>query len=265
MSGIRSSSPRAHRTEPCSAIIVSHGSPSSPAGPEADIRALAAQTARRLPGWNIRGATLAAGAAFDKLLEELSDSRILIYPFFMSDGWFVREELPRRVHSKQGKAPAILPPFGFDHGVVRLCEEAVTKSAHLYGVPPQDMSVLLVGHGSESRPQAFQSVARTAHCLASGKKFRQVRAGFLEGFPSITAVAHMRSPAVCLPLFTGRAAHVNKDLPRSLEAVAWMGRVLEPLGLWPGVPDVIARSLQKYQAVDSGLLRWDRIGSLQET
>ncbi len=262
MSGTRSPFPTALRTECPPVLIVAHGSPSAPAGPEADIRVLAAQTALRLPGWTLRGVTLAAGAAFDRLLEELSCSRVLIYPFFMSDGWFVREELPRRLRNHGIQAANILPPFGREPGVARLCEAAVTKTALMSGVPVQEMSVLLVGHGSETRRQPFQSVTQIARHLARSGKFREVRAGFLEGAPSVATAARLPPPAACVPLFTGRAGHVTEDLPRSLAGAGWSGALLEPLGLWPEVSEVIAGALRRYQMESRDPWRQDPRGTL---
>ena len=58
MSGTRSP----FRTEQATdrqALIVAHGNPSDPAPQEAALSRLAAQVAKQLPGWGLRGATLA--------------------------------------------------------------------------------------------------------------------------------------------------------------------------------------------------------------
>lgn len=247
MSGTRSHFPTAHRTELPSVLIVAHGSPSAPDAPEAAVRALAAETARWLPGWQVGGATLAAESALETLLDEMSSSHVLVYPFFMSNGWFVRTELPRRLRQSRRRSFEILAPFGHNSGIPALCEAVVKNTTKSADVPARDTTLLLAAHGSRSAPQQRRMVERTAQILAASDSFREVRVGFLEETPDVRAVARNAEPGVCLPLFAGRAGHVEIDLPRELALASWSGTLLDPLGTWPEVPDLIATSLLQAQ------------------
>ncbi len=243
MSGTKSHFPTAHHTERPSVLIVAHGSPSAPDGPEAAVKALAAETARWLPGWRVSGATLAANSALETALDEISSEHVLIYPFFMSDGWFVRTELPRRLTQSWKRSFEILAPFGHSSGIPALCEAAVKKAAKSSGVSARDTAVLVAAHGSRSAPQQRRLVERTARVLAASEAFREVRVGFLEELPSVGEVARLSRSGICLPLFAGRAGHVEIDLPRELAAASWSGTLLAPLGTWPEISDLIATSL----------------------
>ena len=78
-----------------SALIVAHGSPSNPEQGEVDMQELAARVAVLLPGWRVRGVTLAAPGRLEAAVVELGGP--VVYPFFMAGGWFTKVELPRRL------------------------------------------------------------------------------------------------------------------------------------------------------------------------
>ena len=201
------------------------------------------ETARWLPGWNLAGATLAAESALETALDRMSGRNLLVYPFFMSDGWFVRTELPRRLRRSWNRPFEILAPFGHDSAIPALCEAAVKKAAKSAGVSARETAVLVAAHGSRSAPQQRRLVERTARILSASETFREVRVGFLEEQPGISVAADLLAPSICLPLFAGKAGHVEVDLPRELAAASWSGTLLAPLGSWPQIPDLIATSL----------------------
>ncbi|MDT8345494.1 MAG: cobalamin biosynthesis protein CbiX, partial [Thermohalobaculum sp.] len=76
------------------------------------MQALAAHVAGHLPGWRVRGATLAAPGALAAALAGLGGAPVLVYPHFMSDGWFVSDELPRRLAGAGGAGAEVLAPLG---------------------------------------------------------------------------------------------------------------------------------------------------------
>ncbi len=92
------------------ALIVAHGQPSDPDGPEAEIAALAARVARFLPGWQVGSATLAGIGTLDAAVRRLGAP--LVFPFFMADGWFIRVNLPRRLAAAGAEGLTVLTPFG---------------------------------------------------------------------------------------------------------------------------------------------------------
>jgi sirohydrochlorin ferrochelatase len=229
------------------ALIVAHGAPSSPGGPEQVMRALAAAVAARLPGWAVHGATLAAPGAIAAAVKDLPEvGRLLVYPHFMADGWFTTEELPRRLGGAGGFE--ILPAFGLDPAVLRLClrraEEAVLAGKYA----PGEAALLVAAHGSPTDPRPAAAAGAAVRFLRQSGVFREVRAGFVDEAPFLKDSARIEGPAVCLPFFAGRAGHVQTDLPAALAEASFPGPMLDPIGADTQVPDIIAAALAKRAA-----------------
>ena len=126
---------------PQRALIVAHGQPTDPAPAEADLARLAAAVAAHLPNWQVTSATLADPAA---LARAVTGARGLVYPMFMTGGWFTATHLPDRLAKVGGAAWHILAPFGLDQKVQALAVD-IAKEATLGQSSPQ---VLLAAHGS---------------------------------------------------------------------------------------------------------------------
>jgi sirohydrochlorin ferrochelatase len=230
------------------ALIIAHGSPSAPDGPQRAMEELGAAVAALLPeGWAARGATLAAPGAIAGALAELpAAGRLLVYPHFMADGWFTTEELPRRLRAAGAGGFEVLPAFGLDPAVHRLClrraEEASLAAHHR----PGEAALLVVAHGSPSDPRPAAAARSAADVLGASGLFREVRSGFIEEPPFLADAARLDPPALCLPLFAGQAGHVEADLPAALAQAGFAGAMLPPVGSDPEVPKIIARALKRH-------------------
>jgi sirohydrochlorin ferrochelatase len=235
-----------------SALIIAHGSPSAPEGPERVLHGLAQAVALLLPGgWAVRGATLAMPGALAAALGNLPQTqRLLVYPHFMADGWFSSEELPRRLRQAGAGGFEVLPAFGLDPAVPRLClrraEEAVLSARYA----PGEAALLLAAHGSPSDPRTAVVARAAARYLALSPVFREVRTGFLDQTPFLSDAARIDGPAICLPFFASRAGHVAADLPAALAEAGFPGPVLAPIGADAGTPEIIAAALSRHAAGD---------------
>lgn len=243
MSGTRSLSPMAPATEPRAALIVAHGSPSAPARPDAVLRDLADQVSRRLSGWRVEGATLAGKTTLQTAFESLAPSKPIIYPLFMSDGWFVSDALPRRLSRLRSDAFEVMQPLGLDPALVALCLDKVKAATEDGGFEAEQTTVLVAAHGSRSDPRPGRVAQQAADGLADLGLFREVRVCFLEEQPFVREAARLAGPVICLPFFAGRAGHVEYDLPEALAEACCSGTLLEPIGASPEIPDIIARAL----------------------
>lgn len=234
------------------ALIVAHGSPSAPEGPEQVLRALGVSAAALLPGnWAVRGATLAAPGAIEAALGAFpAGARLLVYPHFMADGWFSTEELPRRLRRAGARDFEMLPAFGLDPAVHRLC--LGLARAAVAGHPPGAAGLLLAAHGSPSDPRAAASARAVARFLEASGAFREVVVGFIDEAPWLSDAARIAAPAVCLPYFAGRAGHVETDVPEALAQAGFRGPLLEPAGTSPEVPAIIAAALSRAAARRAG-------------
>lgn len=218
-----------------SAILVAHGSPADPAPQEAAMQALAVRVAMWLPGWKIRGTTLAQPGALDAAVARLHAP--LIYPFFMAEGWFTRTNLPRRLAAAGGENLVQLPPFGTDPALISLMATAAQKAQSSKGI-------LIAAHGSKvSKTSSQTTYAMVNHLKELG--FSPVEAGFIEEAPFLADVAHTMPNALCLPFFALRASHVVQDMPEALAAADFQGQTLPPIGEDPQTAQLIAAALAR--------------------
>lgn len=235
-------------TEPRAALIVAHGSPSAPERPEAELSALADRVAARLPGWTVRGATLAGRGTLEAALDMLGNQRLLIYPLFMSDGWFVGRELPRRIGALCDGSLAMLSPLGLDPALHALCLDCMRHAASERDLPLEQTTVLLAAHGSPSDPRPREAAEKAARFIAVAGPFRAVRVGFVDEAPYLAEAARLNGPALCLPFFAGRAGHVDVDLPRALAEANFPGSILEPVGTRPEIARIVTAALSMHAA-----------------
>jgi len=232
------------------ALIVAHGWPSAPAGLERVLHDLAAAVQALLPGgWAVRGATLAAPGAIAASLSGLASiERLLVYPHFMADGWFSTSELPRRLRVDGAGGVEILPAFGLDPAVLRLCLRRAEEAARAERYAPGAAALLLAAHGSPSDPRPAAAARAAARLLAESHMFREVRTGFVDQAPFLADAARIDAPALCLPFFATRAGHVAADLPDALSQAEFPGPVLTPIGADVEAPGIIAAALARTAA-----------------
>jgi len=219
-------------------VIVSHGQPGDPAPQQRAIEMLAEQVAALTPGIPVLGATLAVPEALPRTCHD----DCLIYPMFMAEGWFTRTELPRRLALAGAPAAQVMRPFGTDPGLDDLVIHKARQAAAAQGWDPLDTTLLLSAHGSQ-RSQASHDITQ-ALAARIAPHFGRVRTGFVEQAPFIADAARGLGQAISLPLFALRAEHVLEDLPEALDDAGFDGVRLEPIGLAPEVPAMIARSIQ---------------------
>jgi sirohydrochlorin ferrochelatase len=245
--------PAAEHTAPGSgpgqALIVAHGSPLSPDGPERAVRDLAAAAEALLPGgWAVRGATLSTPGAIAACLSDLPETkRLLAYPHFMADGWFSTSELPRRLRATGAGGVEVLPAFGLDPAVLRLCLRRAGEAV-LARYAPGEAALLLAAHGSPSDPRPAAVARAAARFLAGSSMFREVHTGFVDQAPFLADAARIDGPALCLPFFATLAGHVKADLPEALAEAEFPGPMLAPIGADAEAPGIIAAALARTAA-----------------
>ena len=240
MSGTRSPSRKGQAIE---ALIIAHGQPSDPAPAEKALGGIAQRVADMLPDWTIRSATMAAPGEIERRLEQ-AQSMPLVYPLFMSGGWFTQTALPKRLGFLS--RARILRPFGLCgrlpiHATDHLCSLARQK-----GWRPDQTEILIAAHGSASgRDTPARSTYRFAHALSLLSDWKHVRVGFLEQDPELHKVAATCGPrSICVPFFAADGYHVANDIPESLAEGGFSGPICPSVGRADYVPGLIADALQ---------------------
>ncbi|TNF19581.1 MAG: cobalamin biosynthesis protein CbiX [Rhodobacteraceae bacterium] len=244
MSGTRSPFPKARVTE---ALIVAHGQPSEPERAERALAGMAAEVQALLPQARIGSATLAAPGALQRATAAF-EQPFTVYPLFMAAGWFVTDLLRRRLN---GAATSLLPPLGLDAGLVDVALACLRAEARARGWAMAETEVFLAAHGSANGREAARSAQRFARALRQ-RTPGPVQVGFIEEAPFVGEVIPGLGPkALCLPFFAANGRHVRLDLVRALAQGDRSDILMPPLGLQPGVPQLIARAIRQ-DAAEAG-------------
>lgn len=201
------------------------------------MQALAVRVAMWLPGWRVRGATLAADGALEAALAGMDAP--LIYPFFMAEGWFTRTTLPKRL----GGAGRQLPAFGGDPGMVDLVVRVTEAAALAAGLEPAAAVLLIAAHGSKVSRASANGARALVESVTSRGVFDRVEVGFVEEAPYLADAARDLGAAVCLPFFALRAGHVAVDVPEALALAGFEGVLLPAIGEHGDVAQMIAAAL----------------------
>lgn len=224
------------------AIIVSHGQPSDPDPAEETLAELAARVAAMLPDWTIASATLAKPGALEGAMEQTA-ADALIYPLFMTDGWFTRTMLPKRL----GRADApILPPLGTDPALPDVAVEYLQAKLAGQGWLTEETSLIVASHGSGKSRNSACDTERFVKALGGRMQFGEIRTGYIEEPPFLKNAAKRCGPqAICLPFFAAAGGHVIEDIPEALDQAGFAGLRLDPIGTHPRIPAMIAATLDE--------------------
>ncbi len=235
----RSHSPKAPATR-ARAIIVSHGQPSDPMPAEATLAGFAGQIALGLPGWQVESATLAAPGALDRALAATGQGA-LVYPLFMTAGWFTTDALRARLADQNAH---VLAPFGTEPELPAMAAAElawVLKNAHWRA---KETQLFIAAHGSGRSPRAAEDTHAFAGALRKHIGFAETRVGFVEEAPRLAEMAKGLGPrAICLPFFASAGGHVLEDIPEALDRTGFTGIRLPPIGCFPGAPALVAQTL----------------------
>lgn len=221
------------------AILVAHGQPSAPEAAERSLAELAQKVSLQMPGWQIRSATLATPNQLERQMEDGT----VIYPFFMTDGWFTTQVLPKRLCRFSYQ---ITTPFGLDPDLVPLAAAYLNDQLRSQTGTP---AILLAAHGSARGPKAAQATQAFANQLSNTLPHIPIHVGFIEQTPFIsTAAKDLPANSLCLPFFAQSGHHVRDDIPAALAEASFRGSLLPVLGAHAQVPSLIARTLDAHAA-----------------
>jgi sirohydrochlorin ferrochelatase len=228
------------------ALIVSHGQPSEPAPAAQDLNLLAQSIAKLAGGRAVMAATLAQEGALARALAQLGP-RGIVFPMFMSGGWFTRVALAEKLRAAGGQGWQVLEPFGCEAAVHDLARDVVV--AALQGQDRARAQVLIAAHGSFKSSAPSDVATSLASSLKAHLGLARSEAAFIDQTPRLADATGFGPNAICLPFFAAMGGHVTHDIPRALEDARFAGRVLPPLGLHPNVPALIAAALARAKPV----------------
>jgi sirohydrochlorin ferrochelatase len=232
---------------PAEAILVAHGAPAAPETQEAAMADLAAAVERVAPRWRVRAATLAMPGALAAAVAAAGPGA-LVYPMFMSAGWFSTVELPRRLRAAGATDWRAATPFGLDPGLPALGARMLADAARGAGFDLRAATLVLAAHGAPEHRGPAAAARAAAEAIGRAAGVAAVRACFVDEDPRLVEGLTVEGPAICLPFFATAAGHATGDLPEAVEAADFRWPVTAPIGCDPGAPALIAAALGRAAA-----------------
>lgn len=192
----------------------------------------------------VAGGVLKGTPSVEDALQEVADQhpdRTLVYPLFMSDGYFVNQVLPKRIGAARSRAPtAILAPLGLDAQLPRLFHARTMAVAREAGFEPAQTRLLVVGHGSQVSPASAAATERMAQCLRAQKRFSYVQTAFIEETPFIQdALKTDDMQTVVAGFFSCEGMHNLVDVPGAIEEAGVDAVYTGPIGCDPNIVELI--------------------------
>jgi sirohydrochlorin cobaltochelatase len=190
---------------------------------------------------------LNGGPSAAEALASVSSRVVHVVPFFMENGWFVRQGVPAALRGVD-RVLCFHPPVGVHPDMAVLAAARVERACG----STAGVSVLLIGHGSARSPGRRMALHRHAEWLEGTGRFARACAAFLEEPPFVAdALADWRAePVAVLGFFSGEGGHVRDGLGRLLRTECARrgvaGAILIDLGLIvddPGMPKIILQQV----------------------
>lgn len=201
----------------------------------------------------VRCGVLDGEPAIEAALREVAASgarELLVYPFFMSDGYFVSKVLSARIAGLGGKVPpCLLTPLGLDPGLPAVMMKRALACARGAGFAPAETRLLVVGQGSRSDRASAQATIRMAEELEGMGAFLRASSAFLEEPPFIVSrLASEKTPVVVSGFFAGNGTHSACDVPAAIEESGVRAVYAGPVGTHPDVRDLVVAACERHGA-----------------
>jgi len=205
-----------------SVLMIGHGS-SAYASAAGCLAQHASALRKRKVFANVQHATLNGGPNPVDVLSKMGDaSRILILPYFMTDGYLSRLATTSRlgVHEKDSRM-TVCPPIGLSRGLVSLTATVAEEIREANAWPKDDWDALLVAHGSSKDPASRHGAEQIARSLMGQTSASNIATCFIEETPFVQDVSQaLRRPTAVMGLFAAPGGHALDDVPEALNEVA---------------------------------------------
>lgn len=155
----------------------------------------------------------------------------------MSDGYFTRQALPKRLEESPVAGWSLLTPLGLLPGLPALIAGQITEDRQ---------EILIVSHGATKSDRSRLATEAFAEALRAELPARSIACCYLEEEPfAPKAVAKLGPKAQLVSFFAGEGAHGRSDLTR---LVADSGKsdlvVTDSVGALLGIAELIVAELR---------------------
>ncbi|MFS8184915.1 CbiX/SirB N-terminal domain-containing protein [Pseudovibrio denitrificans] len=265
MSGTRSPSPLVQATSDLALVLAAHG---DLGGKGADntpghVR-LKNALAPLLPELDVVSGVMKGTPPLQEVVATLSHERVLVLPLLLSNGYFCKTVLPRRLgldpdHQQQkegewqnlnrsGQYIKLLPPLGVLPFLPDLVSESIQStlapnSKSTLIKPDLDREVMIVAHGSTVGPESRLCALQLKDQLESRYGYKSLRVAFLSEEPFVEkAVLTLSEDAIVVPLFASGGLHGHDDIAEMMKSAS-SGCKLAPV---IGCEHALAQHIESY-------------------
>jgi sirohydrochlorin ferrochelatase len=174
--------------------------------------------------------------------------QLLVYPFFMSGGYFVKKVLPERIAlAKIAQPVTILAPLGLDPRLPRLLIRRSLDTAKEAGFVARTARLLIVGHGSKFGRASAEATKEAAAAVSASGAFGKVVTAFLEEPPFLfDALNSEQTPTVVAGFFSGEGMHGHDDVPAAIARISAPCAYTRPIGADPEVAVLIEQAVEEF-------------------
>lgn len=200
-------------------LILGHGSHLNPGSSE-PIHAHADSLREREEFDEVRTAFWKEEPSFREVLRTLESDHVYAVPFFMAEGYFVDEVIPRELRLPQERV-VYTEPVGTHSSMT---DVIVERALSVYeGDAEKDVALAVVGHGTDRNPKSAESALEHVERIRDGGGFAEVDALFMDEPPYIDDVADRfeSDEVVVVPFFSSDGYHTQEDIPEDMGIVDW--------------------------------------------
>ncbi|WP_340150957.1 CbiX/SirB N-terminal domain-containing protein [uncultured Sneathiella sp.] len=242
-----------------SVIVVAHGSRISDTAQEAAVR-----HAATLVHSNLYELVDVCFLSRDKSRPLLPEGKVFLLPFFMSNGYFVRNRIPELFELEKGRRIEsrhqlyLCDPLGTDPELADVIITMAQEICRDHNYTPKKVQLLLVAHGSETSSASAEATCLQQQAVTGRDEFAGVYVAFLSQAPRLDEVLSAclddGSALIVVGLFAADGPHAIEDVPGSIAkwqqqsmstmAVHYAGAV----GSRPEIANLIQRSIARCAA-----------------
>jgi sirohydrochlorin cobaltochelatase len=207
-------------------VVLGHGTEQN-ADSAAPVYQHAAELRRRKIFAAVREAFWKQEPQVEDVLSGLSARRVFIAPLFISEGYFASEVIPRELGFSEHQSTLnaqrstihYCKPVGSHDSMTGVILSRAREVVERFPFPrapnPTEITLFIVGHGTEKSENSRQPVDRQVSLIRTLNLYGGVHAIFLEEDPRIPecyALARTKN-LVVVPFFISDGLHTQEDIP----------------------------------------------------
>lgn len=164
----------------------------------------------------------------------------------MSDGVAVSSDLPRRLGAAGLSEWVTTVPLRLLRDFRPLAVEHLKTGLRDTGLPAVETTLILVLDGEPSDARGAQVAQRFAQVITASRLFKEVQCRFLRVPDAHLAIHDQKGRSLVVPFMPLPSEHGDEAIRKALTRWGVRAPVTEPAGIWPKVPDMVARTVNAH-------------------